>query len=117
MSIFEWLRRRFSPPRETPAEQAPEDWSDDLSVELPEGRTVLELVEYIHAAHEQRRPHDTLVSDLGAEFALPSDYAELAIDRVNGGIVRFQTGNRANCPDRIKDPIAWTSFQRATGNL
>ena len=57
--------------------------------------------------------HDHLVAALGNEFNLSIEDSELAIDRVQGEVVRAQTGNEANRPDRAKNPIAWTSFERS----
>ena len=83
-----------------------------MSVELPAGRTVEELVDYILLATEQSRQNEMVVAELSAEFGLTNEDAELSIDRVYGGVARARTGNQANCPDRNKDPIAWVSFQR-----
>ena len=106
MALHDWLRR-FS------RSSVPEGWTDDMSVSLGAGRSVEHLVEYILAAIEHGRQREVLISELGVEFGLSPDDAELSVDRVCGGIARARTGNRANCPDRIKDPIAWASFQRA----
>ncbi len=57
-------------------------------------------------------PAESTVQELAARFVIEDD-AEFALDRVLGGIVRAATGNAANCPDRTKDPVAWTSYQRA----
>lgn len=108
MGLHDWIRR-FSR-RKDPS--PPDGWTDDLSLQLPADRTAEDLVDYIVAAEEQRRQHEMLVAELGVEFGLSDEEAELSVDRVCGGITRALTGNRANCPDRTKDPIAWTSFQR-----
>lgn len=47
-----------------------------------------------------------------AEFGLSPDDAELARDRAFGGLDRAATGNPENCPDPVKDPLAWESFHR-----
>jgi len=86
-----------------------------MSVELQAGRTVEELVDYILLATEQRRENEIVIAGPGAEFGLSNEDAELSIDRVLGGIARARIGNQGNCPDRIKDPIAWVSFQRTFG--
>ena len=52
---------------------------------------------------------------LTERFALSFDDARLAMDRVAGGVVRAESGNPANEPDRVKDPLAWTSYQLALG--
>jgi hypothetical protein len=110
MGISSWLRRFFRP---KDVKSVPGDWSDDVSVQLPGGCTVEELVDYILTANRQGRNHETLVAQLCSEFGLPKEAAALSVDRVGGGIIRAANGNRANCPDRAKDPIAWASFQRA----
>ena len=110
MGLHNWLRR-FSRQNVMPA--ISDGWTDDISVELKGSRTIEDLVDYIFVATEQGRRHEVLIAELVAEFGLSDEYAELSVDRACGGIVRAQTGNRANCPDRIKDPIAWVSFQRA----
>ena len=107
MALNNWLRRL------QPKPSVPDGWSDDLSVQLTGGRTVEELVDYILVANQQGRQHETLIAALATEFGLSNEDAELSIDRVGGGIARAATGNRANCPNRGKDPIAWASFQRA----
>lgn len=110
MGIIDWLRR-FSEP--TNAESIPDGWTDDLSIQLPSGRTVEEVVDYILAANQESRQHEALIAELGAELGLSTEDAELAVDRVGGEIARAATGSPANCPNRVKDPIAWASFQRA----
>jgi hypothetical protein len=81
-------------------------------VQLKGGRRVDELVDYIFAANQRGCQHESLIADLVTEFALSNEDAELSVDRVGGRIVRAATGNRANCPNRAKDPIAWASLQR-----
>lgn len=109
MGLHDWFRR-FARTNHEPS--IPSGWTDEMSVELGAGHTVEDLVDYIFLANEQSREGEMLIAELGAEFGLSSENAALSIDRVCGGIVRARTGNRANCPDRIKDPIAWASFQR-----
>jgi hypothetical protein len=104
-----WLQRIF----QLNEVSAGPGWTDDLSVNLRDGRTVEELVDYILVANQQNRQHETLIADLGAEFGLSNDDAELSVDRVCGGIVLALIGNGANGPNHVKDPIAWVSFQRA----
>jgi len=107
VALNDWLRR----PQPKPS--VPDGWIDDLSVQLKGGLTVEELVDYILVANQRGRQHEALIADVAAEFGLSNEDAELSVDRVGGGIVRAATGNRANCPNRAKDPIAWASFQRA----
>src|SRR5262245_6398349 len=77
------------------------------------GRTPEHVVDFVLAANERGQDHAALVAALATEFGLSADDAALAVDRVGGGFVRAMTGNRHNCPDRAKDPIAWASFQQA----
>jgi hypothetical protein len=74
---------------------------------------VKDFGDHIFVANNEGREHELLIAELCKGFGLLPEDAELAIDRVCGGVVRALTGNQANCPDRIKDPIAWMSFQRA----
>lgn len=110
MGFLDWFRRFF---KTNDVNSSPPDWTDNLSVSLRAGRTVDELVDCIFLAIEQSRKHEALIAELGLEFGLSHDDAEVAVDRVCGGIFRARTGNRANCPDRLKDPVAWVSFQHA----
>jgi hypothetical protein len=110
VDLNKWFRQRL---QRQDAPRVADGWTDDLSVQLPAGRTVEELVDYIFTANRQRREHEMLVAELAAEFGLSKEDAELSVDRVCGGVVRAAAGNRANCPDRVKDPVAWASFQRA----
>ena len=110
MSVYDWFRRFY---RLRSASSDSVDWTENLSVNLRPGRTLDELVGHILVAREEDRQHELLIADLREHFGLSAEDAELAVDRVCGGIVRAMTGNRANCPDRTKDPIAWMSFQRS----
>ena len=92
----------------------PEGWTDDMRVEIPHGRTVDELVDHVIRNGLAGTPDEVTEQDLIAVFHLSPDDAALARDRAFGGIVRAATRNPQNCPDKEKDPIAWTSFQRAT---
>lgn len=122
MDFREWLGRLFQrngvaaqQSQADSSDQAPDGWTDDLSIELRAGRTVEELVAYVLEARQKEIDYETLLAGLGAEFGLCPEHSELALDRVNGGIVRAWTGNKSNCPDRHKDPIAYASFMRALG--
>jgi len=112
MGVDNWLRR-FSQRKHVAS--APDGCTDDLSVQLPGGRTVEELVDHILASNHGGRQHETLIAELGTEFGLSNDDAELSVDRVCGGMVPAVTCSRTNCPNRLKDPIAWASFQRTIG--
>ena len=127
MGLLDWLRRLANtdtsiqitkidfpsesvPPPE--ATQGAVTWTTDMNVSLPAGRTVEELVDDIMAAIRQGRVHDQVVAQARTQFGLSSDDAELAVDRVCGGMFRAQLGSPDNCPNRANDPIAWLSFQR-----
>jgi hypothetical protein len=110
-----WLNRLAvwrSKGTETP--NIPDGWTDDMSIVLPPGRTVAELVEHVIQAALGQTPQDELARDVEARFGLSRDDAALALDRTFGGIVRAATRNPENRPSRDKDPVAWTSFHRAT---
>jgi hypothetical protein len=112
MRVGDWLRRLFGASFPS-APLLPAGFTDDMSVPLPPGRTPEHVVDFVLAANERGQEHAALVAAVAGEFELSADDAALAIDRVGGGFVRAMTGNRHNCPDRVKDPIAWASFQRA----
>lgn len=90
----------------------PEGWTDNMSIEVPDDRTLDALVEHILQAEIQKIPHESTVAHVMREFALSEDDAELAWDRTLGGLVRSASKNDANCPNREKDPVAWISYQR-----
>jgi hypothetical protein len=77
--------------------------------------SVRDLVEYLRAGQEQGARRRDVLAVLTERFALSFDDARLAMDRVAGGVVRAESGNPANEPDRVKDPLAWTSYQLALG--
>jgi hypothetical protein len=52
---------------------------------------------------------------LMSAFGLSLDEAALAQERTLGGVLRAARDPR-HCPDRDRDPFAWTSFQRATAD-
>lgn len=93
------------------------EWTDDLSVRLARGISVRALVGYLRAADEEGTPRRDVLAVLTERFALPFDDARLAMDRVEGGIVRAASGNPANEPDPVKDPLAWTSYRLELGLL
>lgn len=97
----------------SPGSPGSEGYTDDLSLTVQAGRSVKNLVDHVLRSTEQGRQHERIVAELREQFGLSVEDAELAIDRVCGGTTRALTGNRAYCPDRKKDPIAWISFQRA----
>ncbi|MFI5487731.1 hypothetical protein ACIBXA_28360 [Micromonospora echinaurantiaca] len=87
-------------------------WTDDLTIPLPPGRTVAELVDVVLTAALRGTPADQIDRLVATEFGLSPDDAEFARDRTYGGLVRAATRNVLNCPDEGKDPMAWESFQR-----
>ncbi|MFI5728799.1 hypothetical protein ACIA49_01685 [Kribbella sp. NPDC051587] len=107
-----WLSR-IAPAK--PVDQATEGivWTDDLSIELPEGRDVADLVNYTLATNEQGVSEDELAAAVAREFSLSAEDASLAVDRVFGGITRATTLNDANRPDPVKDPIAFESYRQS----
>ena len=88
-------------------------WTDDMTIPLPPGRTVEELVDSVIQAAIGGTLDDTTEHALIATFGRSPEDAALARDRTLGGIVRASTRNPANCPARDKDPLAWTSYHRA----
>jgi hypothetical protein len=91
------------------------EWTDDLAVRLARGTSALDLVLYLRAAGKEATPRRDVLAVLTERYALPFDDARLAIDRVGGGAVRASSGNPANQPDRVKDPLAWISYQLELG--
>ena len=91
----------------------PEGWTDDMNVPLPPGCTVDEVVEHVIQNMLAGVDYAETERQLADLFELSAEDAALARDRTEGGIVRAATRNMQNCPDRAKDPMAWTSFQRA----
>lgn len=91
-------------------------WSDDLTIPLPPGRSVADLVELVLRETLAGTPEDDVNRRLATGFGLSADDAEFARDRVLGGLVRAASGNPLNCPRRDQDPVAWESFQRGTAD-
>ena len=94
----------------------PEGWTDDMNVPLPPGRTVDEVVAHVIQNALTGVDSAETARQLADIFELSQDDAALSIDRTFGGIVRASTRDAQNCPNRLKDPMAWTSFQRATAD-
>ncbi|WP_433495876.1 hypothetical protein ACQP26_13345 [Micromonospora sp. CA-248089] len=90
-------------------------WTDDLTVRLARGTSVHALVRYLRAAEKEGTRRRDVLAVLTERFALPFDDARLAMDRVGGGVVRAASGNPANEPDPVKDPLAWTSYRLELG--
>jgi len=73
-----------------------------------------ELVEHVIQAALGDTPNDVIEREVMTKYELSPDDAALLLDRTYGGIARAATRNPENCPARDKDPVAWTSYQRAT---
>ncbi|AMV24913.1 hypothetical protein VT84_10980 [Gemmata sp. SH-PL17] len=132
MGLGEWLQRLLGappPPVPQPTRTVPppvsgqsaatptalpEGWTDDMTVALPPGRTVAEVVEVVIQAALSGIGDAETERRLSAEFGLSADDAALARDRAFGGLVRAGTRIPENCPSPVKDPVAWESFQRGT---
>jgi hypothetical protein len=95
-------------------ERPPKGSTDDPSIAIAPGHTVEELVEHVIQGILRGVDVGLLEHEVKLAFGLSDHDAALALDRVQGGVVRASTGNRANCPSRKKDPLAWTSFRRAS---
>lgn len=90
----------------------PEGWTDDMTIVVPTGRSLDDIVDYVLRATIRRETPDNMVRHLVEEFGLTQSDAELAWDRTCGGVVRAATGHQENCPSKDKEPLAWLSFQR-----
>jgi hypothetical protein len=90
----------------------PDGWTDDMTIVVPIGRSLDDIVDYILRATIRRETPNNMVQHLTTEFGLSQGDAELALDRTCGGVVRAATGRRENCPSKEKDPLAWSSFHR-----
>ncbi|QKV74361.1 hypothetical protein [Amycolatopsis sp. Hca4] len=91
------------------------EWTDDLTVRVARGTSMGGLVSYLRAAPAQGVSRRDVLAVLTERFALPFDDARLAMDRVAGGAVRAASGNPANEPDPVKDPLAWLSYRLELG--
>ncbi len=89
----------------------PEGWTDDISIPLPPGLQVEDIVEVVLSSAIRNVPHEDVLGGLAA-LGLSAEDAALAYDRVLGGLVRAATRNPANTPSKEKDPIAHASFLR-----
>ncbi len=94
----------------TPAERDMSAWVDDLTIPLPPGRTVGEVVDFVLSSALRGAPARAMNRQVAAEFGLSPEHAELARDRSFGGLVRAATA--LDCPPRDTDPVAWECFQR-----
>lgn len=97
---------------EPPLSNLPDGWTDDMNIAMAPGGSLEELVDYVLQSTVRRDAKATMVQHLSVEFGLTPADAELALDRVYGGVVRAATGQMANCPAKDRDPVAWVSFQK-----
>jgi hypothetical protein len=88
-------------------------WTDNMNVDVPPGRTIDEVVDFVIHAALGRTPDAQIEVGLRTTFGLSPEDAALARERVFGGIMRAATRNPANRPSRKKDRLAWESFGRA----
>ena len=91
------------------------EWTDDLTVRVGRGTSARALVLYLRAASEEGARRRDVLAVLTERFALPFDDARLAMDRVEGGVVRAASRNPENEPDPVKDPLAWMSYRLELG--
>lgn len=87
------------------------EWTDDLSIALPPHRTAQQVAARVMLLLLVHTPTEHICYDLQHEFHLCEDDAWLAVDRVQGGIIRALTGRPDNRVDKVKDPLAFASFQ------
>lgn len=90
----------------------PEGWTEDMNIRIGLGHTLDHLVDFILQSEARRDDSSIIIERLMADFAVSQEDAELALDRVCGGVVRAATGNPENCPDPQLDPLAFLSYQR-----
>jgi hypothetical protein len=103
------LLSRVSPAAPSDEEPPPMTITDDLSLPLADERYP-ELVDVIIRGRVAGTDFDVLVDRVATEFGLSADDAEFAIERTAGGMIR--SGNPANEPIRVKDPVAWEAYRR-----
>ncbi|WP_051274720.1 hypothetical protein [Cellulomonas sp. URHD0024] len=108
-----WLSRVRPAADQAAASEQAVVWTDDMTVSLPVGRNVPELVALTSALIDQGVSGTELQSAVAREFSLSIEDATLAVDRVLGGVARAATRDPANRPDPERDPIAFESYRRA----
>ena len=84
-----------------------------MVIPLPPGKSVEEFVEFVIGRALAGTPDRQTEQDLITTFGFSAESAALLRDRVFGGIVRAVFSNPANRPSSIKDPIAYSSYERA----
>jgi hypothetical protein len=100
---------------EPPSDGMPmfDDWHAAMAIRLPPDRTEDEVVDLVLLRRRSGVPGEALLAELQNEFQITRRDAELARDRIYGGVECASTGNPAHRPDRSLDPFAWISFGRA----
>lgn len=95
-----------------PSEGNHDEWfTDDLSVPLPPGRHVEEIVSVFLGAEGATHQRAT-IKKLAETFDLTFDAARLCCDRVGGGVARARS--LGNEPDPDRDPIAYAAYRHMT---
>jgi hypothetical protein len=90
----------------------PEGWTDDMNIPVTDRRVLGRMVDMVLGHFLSRRPYEEAFDQLVGDFNLTDEDAELAMDRIQGGVIRALTGNRKNRPDRRNEPLARISFDR-----
>lgn len=90
--------------------EIPEGWTDDMRISLRPGLTVPDVVAPVMKWLAAQRDFHEMHIQLEKEFGLSREDSLLALDRIQGGIIRALTGLPENEPDQTKDPMAWHSF-------
>lgn len=94
-------------------QDAPEGWTDDLSITLPSSVTINDVVDVVLRSESDRVPLERIVAEL-VSSGLSEEDAHVAHDRALGGLMRGATRSAGNAPSREKDPVAWASYQRCS---
>ena len=76
-------------------------------MEVPQGCTTAEVVDFVIDAALRRTPDTEIEAALRSAFGFSPEDASLARDRVFGRIMRAATRNRGNRPNRKRDYLAW----------
>jgi len=88
-----------------------------MSVEIIEGKTEEQLTFALMDSLRKSDSYESMIRMCVSDYGLVEDDADLAIDRVQGGIVRALTGLIDNRPDATKDPLAHCSFNEVWKTL
>lgn len=99
------------------ASNIPDGWTDDMSVRVGSGKSVEDLAKFLLQTLLARTHYEEAIRSSIAQFSLSEDDADLAYDRAQGGVVRALTGNPANRPDPVKDPVGYYAFRQVWATL